>query len=60
MSLYQRALENEIATLLNDVLRHPTQPAAEDALARAAKAVHDVIDRDRAAKGLPRVDRGSK
>ncbi|MCW5776001.1 MAG: extracellular solute-binding protein [Phycisphaeraceae bacterium] len=59
VSLYQRALENEISRLLHDILRHPTDPTAEDALARAARAVHDIIDRDRAAKGLPKVERAA-
>lgn len=56
-SLYQRELEQEIATMLKAVLQDPAEPAAEEALRRVADAVHSMIDRDRSSKGLPPVDR---
>lgn len=56
-SLYQRELEQEIFAMLQAVLRDPEEPAAQAALDRVASTVHGFIDRDRAAKGLPPVDR---
>jgi multiple sugar transport system substrate-binding protein len=55
--LYQRALEDEIARMLREYLESPRGPSAQDALDRAARNVHQVIDRDRAAAGLPPVAR---
>lgn len=58
-SLYQRELEQEIFSMLQAILRHPTEPDARAALDRVASAVHGFIDRDRSSKGLPPVDRSA-
>lgn len=52
-SLYQRELEQELAALLQAILRNQNEPRAEDALKRVAATVHGFIDRDRSSKGLP-------
>lgn len=52
-SLYQRELEQELAALLQAILRKPDEPRAEEALQRVAATVHGFIDRDRSSKGLP-------
>ncbi|MFG0260686.1 MAG: hypothetical protein ACF8LK_10080, partial [Phycisphaerales bacterium JB041] len=52
-SLYQRELEQELAALLQAILRKPDEPRAEEALKRVADTVHGFIDRDRSSKGLP-------
>jgi multiple sugar transport system substrate-binding protein len=51
-SRYQRALEDEIAVMLNDYLRDPASKDEMTLLRRVATNVHAVIDRDRAARGL--------
>jgi hypothetical protein len=56
-SRYQRALEDEIAVMLNDYLRDPTSRDEMALLRRVATNVHAVIDRDRAARGLPAAKR---
>lgn len=59
-SLYQRELEQEIMAMLNAILRDPDEPDARAALDRVASTVHGFIDRDRASKGLPPVDRSNE
>ena len=55
--LYRRALEDEMARMLREYLESPRGPTAQEALDKAARNVHQIIDRDRAAKELPRVKR---
>jgi hypothetical protein len=57
VSLYERALEDEVARVLRDYLESPRGPSAQDVLDRAARAIHQVIDRDRDARRLPPVRR---
>ena len=52
---YQRDLELRIATALVQAVRGERTP--RQALDDAARDVHEIIDRDRAAKGLPPVRR---
>jgi len=58
-SLYQRKLEDEIMAMLQVFLRSPATVSAQQVLDDAARAVHQHIDRDRASKGLPPVDRSA-
>jgi ABC-type glycerol-3-phosphate transport system substrate-binding protein len=55
---YQADLEEKITRALSDVTRSRSVTARE-ALDAAAKAVHAIIDRDRAARGEPPVQRSS-
>lgn len=59
-SLYQRALEDHIKVMLEAYLATGAEgrDRAREFLHRAARGVHAVIDRDRAAKGLAPVSRG--
>jgi ABC-type glycerol-3-phosphate transport system substrate-binding protein len=50
-------LQSEIRSMLNEYLAPASTLDARDALKRAVDAVHRVIDRDRAARGLPPVVR---
>jgi multiple sugar transport system substrate-binding protein len=54
---YQRELENEITAMLTEFLQETNQDTPESALRRVVQRVHSIIDRDRAAKGLPAVSR---
>lgn len=56
-SLYQRKLEDEIMAMFQSFLRSPDAVDPQAALDAVARAVHSHIDQDRAAKGLPPVDR---
>jgi len=58
--LYQRALEDEMARMLREYLESPTGPSAQEALDKAARNVHQVIDRDRAAGRLAPVSRATR
>ena len=57
VSLYQRAFEDEVGRMLREYLESPDGPPAQQSLDRAARAIHQVIDRDRAARKLPPVPR---
>ncbi|MBK7404791.1 MAG: sugar ABC transporter substrate-binding protein [Phycisphaerales bacterium] len=52
-SLYQRKLEDEIMAMLLAYLRAPDTTPPQQALDAVAASVHQHIDQDRAAKGLP-------
>lgn len=52
---YEADLEDQIAAAMASAIRRKQTP--QEALDAAAAHVHDIIDRDRAAKGLPRVVR---
>ncbi|MCC6676218.1 MAG: sugar ABC transporter substrate-binding protein [Phycisphaerales bacterium] len=54
---YQTELEREIERMLSSYLNPSSTESAQSALDRVAAAVHAIIDRDRAAKGLPAVVR---
>lgn len=55
---YQTELEEEIQRMLNRYLNESNQDSAMTVLRDAVRNVHAVIDRDRAARGLPPVARG--
>ena len=57
VSLYQRAFEDEVGRMLREYLESPNGPSAQAVLDRAARSIHQVIDRDRGARGLPPVRR---
>jgi ABC-type glycerol-3-phosphate transport system substrate-binding protein len=57
VGLYQRALEEELNRMLQEYLAPGSALTAREALERTARNVHQVIDRDRAARGLPAVAR---
>jgi ABC-type glycerol-3-phosphate transport system substrate-binding protein len=57
VGLYQRPLEEEINRMLQDYLAPGSTLSAAEALRRVARNVHQVIDRDRAARGLTAVER---
>lgn len=59
-SLYQRVLEDEIGRMLKEFLRSPDTLDPQTVLDEVARNVHSAIDRDRAARGLPPVKRGSR
>lgn len=54
---YQSELEKEIERMLSSYLNPSSTQTAQEALDRVAATVHAVIDRDRAAKRLPSVQR---
>ncbi len=54
---YQTELEEEIQRMLNRYLNPDNREAAQGVLTEAVRNVHAVIDRDRAARGLPPVQR---
>jgi hypothetical protein len=61
-TLYQTILERHIGTMFQDWIREAetaTPEKARQRLEAVARAVHNHIDRDRAARGLPPVDRTS-
>lgn len=57
VSPYQTELEEEISRMLNEFLNPGKTPDAAAAVAGVAAHIHQVIDRDRAARGLPPVAR---
>lgn len=59
-SLYQRKLEDEIMAMLLVFLRAPDSVSPQQVLDNAVREIHGQIDRDRAAKGLPPVDRSTR
>lgn len=56
---YQTELEEEITRMLNEYLNPGKDLPARDAVRGVARHIHTVIDRDRAARGLPPVPRQS-
>ncbi|HZW09054.1 MAG TPA: sugar ABC transporter substrate-binding protein [Phycisphaerales bacterium] len=56
---FQTDLEMIIQRMLEAYLNPSNTETAQDVLGRAVREIHGVMDRDRAAKGLPRVDRGN-
>ncbi len=54
---YQKDLEEELRRMLEDYLNPSSTTSARGALDRTVAAIHAVIDRDRAARGLPAVKR---
>ncbi len=56
-NLYLGELYDEIARMLTEFLKPDSQIAPETALRLAVQRVHAVIDRDRASRGLPTVER---
>lgn len=54
---YQTELEREIERMLSSYLNPSSTESARQALDRVAAAVHAIIDRDRAARRLPPVNR---
>ena len=54
---YQQQLQNELQTALDTFLANPADTDPQQILDGVAARVHEHIDRDRAAKGLPAIDR---
>lgn len=60
MHEFQADLFNEITTMLRDTLAPDSTVTPRAALRRAADAMHALIDRDRAARGLPPPPRSAR
>ncbi len=50
-------LQKEITIMLNEFLKPGSVQSSGEALDGVVRAIHGIIDRDRAARGLPRIDR---
>ena len=57
---YQKDLEDAIDAMLKRAVSPGRTESLEELLRRAADSVHQIIDRDRRARGLPAVERGRR